>query len=610
MARPVQAEDEVASYFDGRIKRRAAAEVRRGRPGRARAPALHAPLPPIRSGAPWLTHVTPAIPIAARRGAQVGLLIGKPVVGSRSLLLAVVPSPEQVRREERAVRAGAGVPALPVQAAVAKCLSVPRVADPARPPVGTPTQDGAPAVSVSAPAAAATAAGGKGGKKGGSGGAGGGGAATVALEADWVAEHARQVARMLPGGLEVLGLYLFAPEAAWAPAAAQLCAALATIAADADAAGRGAGAGERALLLLQVDAATRKMTARAAPSSPPPAPSALRVVELRTGPAAGALVRLQARWRVDAALPAADGGGRRRGGKRGGAGGGGSLRDVAEALAEAEAARIAAAVAVVGGVVAAEGALVGDALPGDGAGPAAVELFAPPPAAAAAAADAAGAPAAAPLPAPSPLRGAGLLRGEVVGVSYAHRREPLARALDDLRADLAASLRARLELLAEEAAAAADEAAAQGEGAGPGAGPAHPLLAAAVSGRRAALALPRRVLLPWRVAGAALTVGDYLGEGEGPDAAAARAHELLGIGGGDGGGDGPGGAESAVEELEAPWSGGGGAGAAALTKARGTAVAAGGGEAACSSTLVAGLAAGAAAALAVAVGYMGLGSSG
>jgi hypothetical protein len=45
----------------------------------------------------------PAIPPAAADAhapfaAQVGLLIGKPVVGSRSLLLAVVPSPEQVRR--------------------------------------------------------------------------------------------------------------------------------------------------------------------------------------------------------------------------------------------------------------------------------------------------------------------------------------------------------------------------------------------------------------------------------------------------------------------------------------------------------------------------------
>ncbi|CAK0734352.1 hypothetical protein CVIRNUC_000419 [Coccomyxa viridis] len=47
--------------------------------------------------------------------------------------------------------------------------------------------------------------------------------AQVRIQADWVIEHASQVAPLLPGGVRVAGLYIWAPEASHAAAMQQLC---------------------------------------------------------------------------------------------------------------------------------------------------------------------------------------------------------------------------------------------------------------------------------------------------------------------------------------------------------------------------------------------------
>jgi len=47
-------------------------------------------------------------------------------------------------------------------------------------------------------------------------------AAPAEVDVEWTAEHARQCARMLPGGLAVVGLYVVAPLASYVPAAASL----------------------------------------------------------------------------------------------------------------------------------------------------------------------------------------------------------------------------------------------------------------------------------------------------------------------------------------------------------------------------------------------------
>ena len=49
------------------------------------------------------------------------------------------------------------------------------------------------------------------------------GAKPGVLDVDWMLEHAAQVARMLPGGVAVLGCYLFAPGTKLTKSEATLC---------------------------------------------------------------------------------------------------------------------------------------------------------------------------------------------------------------------------------------------------------------------------------------------------------------------------------------------------------------------------------------------------
>ncbi|VAI88736.1 unnamed protein product [Triticum turgidum subsp. durum] len=73
-----------------------------------------------------------------------------------------------------------------------------------------PTDAGEPACSLRAAAPSA----GKAKSKGGKGGAGASNDAppTLQFDVDWVAEHARQVSRMLLGGMSVIGIYIWSSE--------------------------------------------------------------------------------------------------------------------------------------------------------------------------------------------------------------------------------------------------------------------------------------------------------------------------------------------------------------------------------------------------------------
>ncbi|KAL5221262.1 hypothetical protein ABZP36_025975 [Zizania latifolia] len=102
--------------------------------------------------------------------AQVGLVVGKLSVSSdRALVYSLIPTP--------------------------------------------PTDDGAPACSLRAAPAGA-----KGKPKGGGKGAGAASsdaAPSLEFDVDWIAEHARQVLRMLLGGMSVIGIYIWASEASF-----------------------------------------------------------------------------------------------------------------------------------------------------------------------------------------------------------------------------------------------------------------------------------------------------------------------------------------------------------------------------------------------------------
>jgi len=123
------------------------------------------------------------------------------------------------------------------------------------------------------------------------------------------------------------------------------------------------------------------------------------------------------------------------------------------------------------------------------------------------------------------------LQGTVQGVVYCHQRETFGRSVVALKADLQASLRARMELVLEDATAAWEaqqqQQQQQQQDGAHAKGPQHPLLreGSAALSRAVALPLPRRVLVPWM--GQSLVLCDYLLPGEGVEAAAERAAELL-----------------------------------------------------------------------------------
>jgi Odorant response abnormal 4-like len=563
-------------------------------------------------------------------------------VGSRDLLLTVVPTQPQ---------------------------------DEGEPVLTVTTLSQQPAVSNSSKGA---------GKKGAAAGSTASAAAVkVVLEADTVAEHALQVSRMLPGGLAVLGVYLFAAESGYTSALPELCAALGSIATDAaaataDVATAGAASAIAAaaaaamagcgnaqqqqqqqlvpalspvteLLLLHVDSGARKHTLRSMPAGAPAVKSSLRPVELRFGGGSlGSLVMLRCRHAFDVVLPAFDDSS--------------TLQQLLASAAAREGVRVRAAAAALGGRLphspsqplgdALAGTACSTTLCGGGASssttpnagsdaaatttPAAawVDLYCLPQASVALSKVAAAAAAAA-------VHGRVRLQGCVQALSVAHRRESVGRALEELRADVARSLAARLQLLADDildaaacddnddAAHAAASAAAVGTRGGGGGGsssvgasggvlqahPAHPLLQTAGSASRAVrAALPRRVLLPWSSLGS-VSACDYLLGGEDTSAAADRGTALLQLQGVT--------ADAVVLLEAAPTTTGRGAEQQGRQAVKGSSYSqtvggsggcssgsagGGGGGGSCSTPLLAGAAAAAVAAMAMAFGFLQLGS--
>ncbi|KAF6262482.1 ODR-4-like protein [Scenedesmus sp. NREL 46B-D3] len=530
MVKAVQAEESISEYFDGLLKNRVQAEV--------------------------------------------GLIVGKPSVGSRDLALAVVPTTSQDGEQVLALRQGSAASASKAKKAGAKVKS------------------NEPAVSID-------------------------------LESELVAEHALQTFRMLPGGLAVLGLYLFAPESGYSSASSELCSTLAAIAADSSSSAASASdeaiaaaatatvtAGVRGisapaavaaaavpqeLLLLHVDSSTRKFTMRSCQAgSAATAASTLKPCELKFGPSLPSLVCLRCSHLFDFNLPASS-----------------SQEQLQQLLQEAvavESTRVRTAAAALNGSVPASSSQPLSELlpPGAGASIAeatAVQLLCLPHVSTALRARSAGAGKVS-SNGSSSCSGNFRLRGTVEAVAFVHKRDPVGKALQELKHDVTDSLAARLQLLEDDAAAAADEAkqaaaGAPGNGGSRGAAAAgeaaHPLLSAAGAGHCCRVGLARRVLLPWSSLG--LQVCDYLAEADGPEIALEQAQQQLQLQGLQ---------ASQVLELEAPAAKKQKvvAGAAAGKAAAG---AAGRSGASCSGAVLGAAVAGAAAALAVAVAYINLG---
>lgn len=514
MVKAVQAEESISEYFDGLLKNRVQAEV--------------------------------------------GLIVGKPSVGSRDLALAVVPTTSQDGEQVLIISQGSAASAAKAKKA------------------GPKVKSNEPAVSID-------------------------------LESELIAEHALQASRMLPGGLAVLGLYLFAPESGYSSASSQLCSTLAAIAADSSSSSVlsaskeaaaaaaaltaevsgisapsavGSVAGPQELLLLHVDSSSRKFTMRSCQvNSAATAASTLKPTELKFGPSLSSLVCLRCSHSFDFSFPASSSQEQ--------------LQQLLQQAVAAESARVTAAVAALDGKVPASSSQpLTELLPASADSGAAdatrVELLCLPHAAAVLRSP--GAAAGKVGSSSSNVLGSCRLHGTVEALAYVHKRDPVGKALQDLKSDIINSLAARLQLLEDDAAAAADEAKQDAAGAA-----AHPLLLAAGAGKRSRVGLARRVLLPWSSLG--LQVCDYLSEADGAEAALEQAQQQLQLTGLQ---------ASQVLELEAP--------AAKKPKiVAGTAMsevaagAAGSGGASCSAAVLGAAAAGVVAALAVGMAYVNLG---
>ena len=310
---------------------------------------------------------------------------------------------------------------------------------------------------------------------------------------------------MLPGGLAVVGAYLFCSEAvlragdhaAQAGALARACVAGGL---EADGGGAPGAPGASPAVLLHVDAegrgrlACRKCAAAGARPEP---------CELQLGPVAAGLVELRASYALaalPAAVPAAAGGA-----------GYAARAAAAGAVLARERAALAGTLLEAGGAVLDPGASLAEALARAGSsagagGPHEVAVLRGPGASAAPQARGGAALAARCRPAGGSLR----------GVAFAWGREPAARAARELAQDLVRSLCAREELLLAEADAEAEAAPAPQEAAA--APPPVPLC----------FGLARRCALRggWLAGGAAAS--DYLAASEGPGDAEGRCAELWG----------------------------------------------------------------------------------
>lgn len=310
------------------------------------------------------------------------------------------------------------------------------------------------------------------------------------IDANWMLEHAAQVARMLPGGVAVLGCYVFAAQAKLAKSEATLLPMLATVAKRLD-----ASLTERQAVLVLLPSDAKKATCRALTVA---SPGKAQPVELKLEKAPPSLVCLAADWTVDVPLrltPAASTPGQQRAQLAT------QLKPLNEALSET--------VATVNGVLPAGGLTVGQ-LPGGGGSaelPHAVALYSSSPTALPPRGEEDGAEGKA-----AAVRVVGVVHGRV----FIAPKEDVAFALATLKRDLTASLAARVTLFFESLDEEEEE-----EGEGDGAAGALALEESATH------ALPRRAHVS--VPELPFSLCDYLAADDEPSDCAERLKELVAV---------------------------------------------------------------------------------
>lgn len=364
------------------------------------------------------------------------------------------------------------------------------------------------------------------GNKGGSKYSGGNsGSATVVLDEDWIIEHAAQASRILPGGLDILGLFVFCEESAFQPSQVLFSKLIKGMQREI------LNNGDVATLVLHIDAITAKVAVREIDSFS----SSLRPCEVKQAPLIANMICVKCSYSIDMHLSLASG-------KT-------ALHAAIDKAIQWEYDnKITPAIpllktdqshAIMPSLDMPFVEVLAAAIPERSSNAATeIQLLVPLGSAS--------------LPPTPPAVGlttvtsmqerdneykqlcSFMLAGSMDCRAFIHKREPLRAAVDSIKNDIQRSMRARMGVLVEAADMATNvaeekrnQAMQRGDvGADKDPLPRHPLLLPVDEARVYCPALPRRAFLPWKQGGGCYC--DYLVEGEGVIEATQRIHELMG----------------------------------------------------------------------------------
>uniref|UniRef100_A0A7N1A370 Protein odr-4 homolog n=1 Tax=Kalanchoe fedtschenkoi TaxID=63787 RepID=A0A7N1A370_KALFE len=124
-------------------------------------------------------------------------------------------------------------------------------------------------------------------------------AASFVIDNDWIAEHARQVSRMLLGGMKVVGIYIWISESSFKSAANMLCQTLKGVAA----AGPSSEIDSNERLLIHISYSPRRWVCRNCTVTSSITSSSLRPCDFKMGRVMSSLVTYRSTYNFDLRLP-------------------------------------------------------------------------------------------------------------------------------------------------------------------------------------------------------------------------------------------------------------------------------------------------------------------
>ncbi|CAM8914306.1 unnamed protein product [Rhodiola kirilowii] len=123
--------------------------------------------------------------------------------------------------------------------------------------------------------------------------------ASLVIDNDWIAEHARQVSRMLPGGMKVVGIYIWISESSFKGSANMLCQTLKGVAA----AGPSSDSDSNERLLIHISYSPRRWVCRNCAITSSISSSSLRPCDFKMGRIMNSLLTFRSTYNFDLRLP-------------------------------------------------------------------------------------------------------------------------------------------------------------------------------------------------------------------------------------------------------------------------------------------------------------------